>query len=160
LIAVAFRTALSEHLGVEAVLPGEICERPLYILRRVVWYVEVGGLGEAVVFGLGAYVLVVDTEPIECVPDALHRSLVPDVPHAQHRLTWHRSPPRGRTPKASVFLDQLPISVQFSALTRVADEIRVHAGVVLAAALRIESPYQGPCAHLRGDEDLVPLPST
>src|SRR5215204_3553981 len=62
--------------------------------------------------------------------------------------------------KASVFLDQLPISVQFSALTHVADEIRVHAGVVLAAALRVESPYQGPCAHLCGDEDLVPLPST
>src|ERR687897_3731975 len=96
----AIRTALSEHLGVKAMFSGEIGERRLHIVGRVFRYVEVGGLRKAVVVGLGAYVLVVDPEPVECVPDTLHRGLVPDVPHAQHRLTWHRLPPRGRTPES------------------------------------------------------------
>src|SRR5215211_8019308 len=103
-----FRAAVSEHLGVEAVLSGEIGERRLYILRRVVGYVEVGGLGKAVVVGFGAYVLVVYTEPVECVPDALHRGFVPDVPHAQHRLTWHCSPPRGRTQESHHSPESIP----------------------------------------------------
>src|SRR5215208_6131360 len=102
---------------------------------------EVGGLGKAVV-GLGAYVLVIDAKPVECVPNALHRGLVPHVPHAQHRLTWHRSPREVELEKAAVLLYQLSVSVEFSALAQVADEISVHARVVLAAGLGVGAAYR------------------
>src|SRR5215207_7076012 len=43
--------------------------------------------------------------------------------------------------KAAVLLDQLPISVEFSALAQVADEVGVHDGVVLAAGLGVGAAY-------------------
>src|ERR671911_766127 len=43
--------------------------------------------------------------------------------------------------KAAVLLDQLPVRVEFSALTQVADEVGVHARVVLAAGLGVGVSY-------------------
>src|SRR5215212_6716668 len=39
--------------------------------------------------------------------------------------------------KAAVILNQLPVSVEFSAVAQIADEIRVHARLVLAARLLV-----------------------
>src|SRR5918994_4141802 len=39
--------------------------------------------------------------------------------------------------KAAVFLDQLPVGVEFSAVAQITDEIRVHARLVLAARLLV-----------------------
>src|SRR5829696_6260539 len=63
--------------------------------------------------------------------------------------------------KAAVLLDQLPISVQFSALAQVADEVRVHAGVVLAAGLGVGAAYSevNSPAELLVEEDVRACPA-
>src|SRR4051812_20433194 len=43
--------------------------------------------------------------------------------------------------EASVFLEQLPVSVEFAAIAQVADEVGVHARLVLAAGLLVRATY-------------------
>src|SRR5215212_10037050 len=43
--------------------------------------------------------------------------------------------------KAAVLLDQLPVRVEFAAIAQIADEVRVHARLVLAAGLGIRAAY-------------------
>src|SRR5215211_2345083 len=63
--------------------------------------------------------------------------------------------------KAAVLLDQLPISVEFSALAQVADEVGVHAGVVLAAGLGVGAAYSevDRPAELLVEEDVCARPA-
>src|SRR5215211_1360207 len=42
--------------------------------------------------------------------------------------------------KAAVLLDELPVGIECSALAQVADEVGMHAGVVLAAGLGVGAP--------------------
>src|SRR5215218_7156629 len=66
----------SDDLGVEAVLLGELLHGVVHVVRRIVGYVEVGGLRVGVFVGLGADVLVVHAEHIQGVADALDHGLV------------------------------------------------------------------------------------
>src|ERR687898_271168 len=63
--------------------------------------------------------------------------------------------------KAAVLLDQLPIGVEFSTLAQVADEVGVHAGVVLAAGLGVGAAYSevDRSAELLVEEDVRARPA-
>src|SRR5215217_9148959 len=63
--------------------------------------------------------------------------------------------------KAAVLLDQLPIRIQFPVLAQVADEVGVHAGVVLAAGLGVGAAYSevDRPAELLVEEDVCARPA-
>src|SRR5215213_3902077 len=50
-------------------------------------------------------------------------------------------PRKAELEKTAVLLDQVPVRVQCSALAQVADEVGVHARLVLAAGLRVGAAY-------------------
>src|SRR5919107_2558358 len=127
----------SEDLGVQTVLLREPSEEVVGVARELALDLEVCGLGEGILVGFRVYVLVVDSKLVQGVTYSLEVLLILHIPRAQHRIAHDYRLPEIVLGKHALLLQELPVGVQLATFAEVADQIPVHARLVLAAGLLV-----------------------
>src|SRR5918994_1319329 len=127
----------SEDLAVQTVLLREPSEEVVGVARELALDLEVCGLGEGILVGFRVYVLVVGSELVQGFTYGLKVLLILHIPRAQHRIAHDYKLPEIVLAKHALLLQELPVGVQFATFAEVADQIPVHARLVLAAGFLV-----------------------